>query len=310
MMPRDPDQYVDRLVSGEPFPSDSAGGVDDPARAGDLLLVHGMLGRFAEGESERSARSLTRALERIADDQRPIRFAWRRLVPLGIAALVMVGVFGLWWNVSSQQRALADLRDGHVRHGMRRYAVEILRAADAAPRVTGSIDVDGAGRMVARIALPPGGPQPELLFGRTADGWWIAEANGSIGHSPDKSVVVAWIRAVAGDAPIPSVDETLARLATDYTVNWTIDEQDPTSVIFNGTRRSADRTEAELVQIRYARSTSRIREILWEWRPPVGSIAQVRQVRATLEERMRPGEEAFLPASLSPADPEAPAASR
>lgn len=298
MNERDPtiDAAVDELIAGDESAAERITAASGAGRAAELLLIHGLLGQFAESERGRRDASLDAAFERIRAElavEQPYRFPFRRIAPLAAAAVFLFGAIGFWWMLSADHRAIADLLACHADHGSRRYGISVLREDDALPKLEGTVDVDGRGRTVLRLPLPEGAPQRELLFGNAGDGWWLVEANGSIAFSPDRSVVERWIVAIAGDAPMPSVDDTLAKLKTDYSVNWSIDENDRNAVVFAANRRTANRRDAEFVEIRYSRGTSQIRQIRWEWRPAVGSVAKVREVRAELVDRFTPSAEWF-----------------
>lgn len=293
---RNIDSTVDDLIAGDAFAADRIGEGPEAQRAADLLLIHGLLGQFGASEKERRDAGLDAAFERIraqAAAEQPYRFPFRRLAPLAAAAVFLFGAIGFWWMMSADQRAIASLLACHADHGSRRYRLAVLRDDEALPKLEGTVDVDGRGRTVLRLPLPDRAPQRELLFGNAGDGWWLVAADGSIGFSPDRTIVEGWIKEVAGDAPMPSVDDTLAKLKTDYSVHWAIDEKDRNAVVFTATRRTANRRDAEFVEIRYARASSQIRLIRWEWRPAVGTVAKVREVRAELVDRFRPSDEWF-----------------
>jgi hypothetical protein len=291
------------------------GGNVDARRAARLLALHGLLSSESEADREASEDGINTVMSKIEDASggnvendapAPLRFVGFRWAPLAAAAAVAIAAVA-WWNLTAEKRAVATLAATHKQHGLRRYDLKVERDdADASlASIAGKVDVDGAGRFVVIVPIPTASSGARVVFGRSLDEWWIVNPAGGIDRGSSNDVVGKWIRAVAGDAPFPSMDATFETLATDYDVE--IEETPEGDERIFATRTSDDGRLADVVSITLNMDSRRIRSVRWEWNPPEGSIAKVRAVTATLFEKSPLPEAWFEPETHMRGGSDAPA---
>ncbi|GEM_PF-2607305 len=279
------DVMVDALLAGETVLD--AETQLDPKRAAGLLVVHALLLRQeAPGDALAMERSLAGALTRIRAE--PSRTAGRsvvlrRVMPLA-AAILLVASVALWWNISAEHRAVAEVTSTHTKQGPRRYQLVVQRTPAAVPAtLTGTYDVNGYGQFVVRLPLPTGDENNRVVYGRGETDWWIITPAGVLERGPANDIILKWVRAVAGDAPLPSIDETLSRLEEDYDVSIEVlpDGGDRYHAVLTAAIPGA----ATAFELTINRESRRVRSVRWVWDPPVGSIAAVVSVAGNLIER-------------------------
>ncbi|MFO0827305.1 MAG: hypothetical protein U0572_04060 [Phycisphaerales bacterium] len=279
-------ELVDALVAGETDEVRFASPAE-ARRAADLLIVHGLLRAHAQGDQLHGERVVSSALNRIrssAVQAAPRAFTLRRTFPIA-AMLAIAAGFWAWYTITAEHRAVAGIVAAHHDHGFRRYELVVRRASDdaAANEVRGTYDVDGNGRSVVTLPLPTQSGQSRVVFGCSLPEWWIVTPNGAIERGVGRDVVERWVRAVAGDAPFPSLDETLATLERDYDV--TVAAEPDGGDHYTAVRTVDNARIADRFELVVNRETRKVRRVLWSWAQPVGSIAKVTSVEGTIIER-------------------------